>query len=62
MRTLTLCTAIGWFAAAPAWSGSPFPFEHLDALTGHLRSGGPPVDGIPAVTNPGQGKSIIPFS
>ena len=52
MKILTRCAAIGCLAAAPAWSGSPFPFEHLDQLTSHLRSGGPPIDGIPAVTNP----------
>ena len=52
MKTLTRCAILCWLAAAPARAGSPFPFEHLDALTGHLRSGGPPVDGIPAVTNP----------
>ena len=52
MKTLTRCATLCWLAAAPAWSGSPFPFEHLDQLTGHLRSGGPPIDGIPAVTNP----------
>ena len=53
MKTLARCAAIGCVAAAPAWSGSPFPFEHLDQLTNHLRSGGPPIDGIPAITNPG---------
>ena len=52
MKTLSRCAALCWLAAAPAWPGSPFPFEHLDELTGHLLSGGPPVDGIPALTNP----------
>ena len=52
MKTLSRCAALCWLAAAPAWSGAPFPSDDLDALTGHLRSGGPPVDGIPAITNP----------
>ncbi len=52
MKTLTRCAILCWLAAAPAWAGAPFPFENLDQLTGHLRSGGPPIDGIPAVTNP----------
>ena len=54
MKPLSRCAILCWLAA-PAWSGGPFPFEDLDALTGHLRSGGPPVDGIPAVTNPDFG-------
>ena len=52
MKTLTRCAALCGLAAAPAWSGAPFPFDNLDELSGHLRSGGPPIDGIPAVTNP----------
>ena len=52
MKTLARGAALCWLAAAPAWSGAPFPFEHLDELTAHLLSGGPPIDGIPALTNP----------